>query len=86
MKTVIIVSKCSRVTKINPSESWYEFHFRGVCAGNVVKKIILKGKCQIGVEKGEEYLLYAQMISFEQGVLRGTIIRTKRLDECWDKS
>lgn len=86
MKTVIIVSKCSRVTKIDPTECWFEFHFKGVCAGELLKKIILRGRNDFGILKDEEYLLYVQMISFSEGVLRGKILRAKPLDECWDKA
>ncbi len=86
MKTVIIVSKCSRVTKIDLTESWYEFHFKGVCAGELLKKVILRGRHDFGIRKGEEYLLYVQMISFSDSVLRGKILRSKPLDDCWDKS
>lgn len=79
MKTVIIVSKCLRVTKFA-----YEFHFKGVCAGEVVQKIVLTGKEDI--LKNEEYLIYVQVFSIENGVLNGRILKAKKLDDCWDKS
>lgn len=86
MKTVIIVSKCLRVTKINLDESCYDFHFKGVCAGEVIKKVSLKGSHQMLIKKGEEYLMYVQIISFERGVLKGLLLKVKLLDECWDRS
>lgn len=84
MKTVIIVSKCLRVTKFGPKESSYEFHFRGVCAGEIVQKIILSGCAPI--TKGIEYLISVQVFSIEAGVLKGSMLKAKRLDECFDKS
>lgn len=86
MKTVIIVSKCLRVTKYGPSESWYEFHFKGVCAGEALRKVLLRGRHDFEIKRGEEYLIYVQMISFEFGTLKGIIIKIKKLEECWDRS
>jgi hypothetical protein len=86
MKTVIIVSKCQRVTKINQEESWYQFHFKGVCAGEMIRQVILKGRHDFQIAKGEEYLMYVQLLSFESGVFRGHILKAKPLDECWDQS
>lgn len=86
MKTVIIVSKCFRVTKFGPDESWYEFHFKGVCSGELVRKIQLLGKHSLKIKKGDEYLMYAQMISFEDGVLKGSILKSRLIDDCWDRS
>lgn len=86
MKTVIIVSKCLRVTKYNPVESWYEFHFKGVCAGEALRKVLLRGRHDFGIKRGEEYLIYVRMISFENGILKGVIIKIRKLEECWDRS
>ena len=86
MKTLIIVSKCLRVTKFNLSEYPYEFHFKGICAGEVIKKVILSASGKISFVKGEEYLLYVSLISMESGILKGRVLKSKRLDECWDLS
>lgn len=86
MKTVIIVSKCLRVTKYTPEESWYEFHFKGVCAGESLRKVLLRGRHDFDIKRGEEYLMYVRMLSFENGTLKGIIIKLKKLDECWDRS
>lgn len=86
MKTVIIVSKCLRVTKFNLSQMTYDFHFKGVYAGEVVKKVILQGDLGLEVKKGEEYLMYVRLISFHRGILQGHILKLKRLEECWDQS
>lgn len=86
MNTVIIVSKCLRVTKINSVENCCEFHFRGVYAGEVLRKVILFCHHSFGPKRGEEYLMYVQMITFENGILKGKILKAKLLDECWDKS
>lgn len=86
MKTVIIVSKCLRVTKFKFSEFPYEFHFKGICAGEVIKKVLLSASHEISFQKGEEYLLYVSFISMESGILKGKVLKYKRLDECWDRS
>jgi hypothetical protein len=86
MKTVIIVSKCSRIIKLKQSESWYEFHFKGVCAGEALRKVLLRGRKEFQIKKGEEYLIYVQLFFFEQGVLKGSILKMKLLSECWDRS
>lgn len=86
MKTVIIVSKCSHVIKLNSSESWFQFHFKGVCAGEALRKVMLKGRKDFNIKKGEEYLMYVRLISCSQGVLKGEILKLKLLTDCWDRS
>lgn len=86
MKTVIIVSKCLRVTKFNSSELTYEFHFKGVFAGELLRKVILQGSQNLHIKKGIEYLMYVQTTSVIDGTLKGKILKSKVLDECWDKS
>lgn len=86
MKTVIIVSKCLRVTKFNSEASWYEFHFKGAYAGERVKKVMLQGSNQPSLKAGEEYLIYVRLLSCVEGVLRGEILKFRPLDECWDRS
>jgi hypothetical protein len=86
MKTVIIVSRCLKVIKINREESWYEFHFKGVCAGEVLKKVILKGRHDFHLLKDQEYLLYVKIMSIEGGLLRGLILKSKLLEECWNQA
>jgi hypothetical protein len=86
MKTVIIVSKCSRINKLNQSESWYEFHFKGVCAGEALRKVLLKGRKDFNIKLGEEYLIYVQLLNFEEGIMKGTILKLKLLSDCWDRS
>ena len=86
MKTLIIVSGCLKVIKINREESWYEFHFKGVCSGEVLKKLILRGRHDFRLVKGKEYLLHVQLISTQVGVLKGVILKSKLLEECWDQA
>lgn len=86
MKTVIIVSKCLRVTKFNPVESLYEFHFKGVCGGESLRKVILRGRHDFRIKKNEEYLIYLQMHSVEHGILKGIILKCRPLEDCWDQS
>jgi hypothetical protein len=86
MKTVIIVSKCSRVIKLNQREDYYEFHFKGVCAGESLRKIRLRGRKDFNIRLDEEYLLYVGLITCSGGVLSGEILKVKALAECWDRS
>lgn len=75
-----------KVVKHTTAENLFHFHFRGVCSGEALKKVILKGNKDLNLKKGEEYLMYVQLVSFEVGTLKGNIIKCKALDECWDKS
>ncbi len=86
MKTVLIVSKCSGVSKLKSNEIWYQFHFKGVYAGEVLRKVMLRSKKEFNVTKDEEYLMYVQLLSCMHGVLRGEILKLKILNECWDRS
>jgi hypothetical protein len=84
MKTVLIVSKCLKAVRLDRDECWYHFHFKGVCAGEELRRVILKGKRDGSIRKDHEYLLYVQLVSFEEGALIGNIVKSKALDECWD--
>lgn len=86
MKTVIIVSKCIRVIKSNQAHTWYQFHFNGVCAGEALRKVLLKARQDFQIQKGEEYLMYVRLVSCEAGTLRGEVLKLKLLSECWDRS
>lgn len=86
MKNIIIVSKCIRVSSFSSEENTYYFHFKGVFAGDLLKEVILQGRKEFTIKKGEEYLIYVQMTAIENAKLRGKILRIRPLDECWDKS
>ena len=86
MKSIIIVSKCIRVEKQPHGVELYHFHFKGVFSGEVLKKVILTKAINSSIQKGEEYLMYVQLQSCQEGVLKGRILKLKPLDECWDKA
>lgn len=86
MKNFIIVSKCLRVTKISSNEFQGEFHFKGVFAGEVVKKVLLVSRTDTQISPHSEYLIFAEFIACEMNVLRGRIVKIKNIEECWDKS
>ena len=86
MKNIIIVSKCIRITPYSSDENYYYFHFKGVFAGDLLKEVILRGRKEFSITKGEEYLIYVQMTALEKGILWGKILRIKPLDECWDRT
>jgi hypothetical protein len=62
------------------------FHFKGVCAGESLREVILLKPGALTIKKGEEYLMYVQFLSCEDGILRGKILKAKPLEECWDNS
>ena len=86
MKTVIIISKCTRVIKINSTENLFYFHFKGVCAGQVLRHVILKGAPNLKLKKNDECLLYVKLVSCNEGTLQGEILKVKNLNACWDLS
>jgi len=86
MKTVLIVSKCLRVSKVNKNENCYYFHFKGVYAGEILKSIKLYGQVSWEIHKDEEYLVYAEFLENQNGVLFGKVIKSKRLSDCSDLS
>ena len=86
MKNIIIVSKCIRISPYSSEENNYYFHFKGVFAGDLLKAVILRGRKEFSIRRGEEYLIYVQMIKLEGGTLWGKILRIKPLEECWDRS
>lgn len=86
MKNIIIVSKCIRISSHSSEENNYYFHFKGVFAGDLLKEVILRGRKEFRIQRGEEYLIYVQMTALEGGTLLGKIIKIKPLDQCWDRS
>jgi len=86
MKNLIIISKCLRVTKFNPQISICEFHFKGVFAGAVIRKIQLQTPVNFSLKKGEEYLLYVQAQVAQNGILKGITLKSKNLSEIYDQS
>lgn len=86
MKNIIIVSKCTRVIKLNEKSLECQFHFRGVCGGKSLRGVSLRSNGEHGIRRGEEYLMYVRFHSCEAGILRGEILKAKLLDECWDRS
>jgi hypothetical protein len=86
MKTIIIVSRCTKIKKFSPDYETCEFHFKGVCAGEVLRTLQLKARRDFSIKKNEDYLMYVQVEKLEKGCLEGTILKVKNLEECWDRS
>lgn len=86
MKNIIIVSKCLRVINLKGAEVQCYFHFKGVCAGETLNKVILTKPGELEIKAQQEYLMYVQFHSCEKGVLRGKILKARLLEECWDRS
>jgi hypothetical protein len=86
MNTVIIVSKCLRVTNFTFNKKKYEFHFRGVFVGNKIRRIELTGASDLNIKKGEEYILYVKIVTLENGIIKGFILKSRDLEQCKDQS
>lgn len=86
MKNVIIVSKCVRVSSCSSEECLYTFHFKGVFAGDLLRSVVLRGRKDFNIRRGEEYLLYVILEKIEKEVLSGKILKIRPLEECWDRS
>ena len=86
MKNFIIVSKCLRVTKIDQVDSLAEFHFKGVFAGRDVRRVFLFFNNETKISLGMEYLIFAELVAYEEKKLRGRVVKVKNLDSCADKS
>ena len=86
MNTVIIVSKCLRVTKFTFDKKKFEFHFRGVYVGNKIRKVELIGPNGLNIKKDEEYILYVKIVTLENGIIKGFILKSRDLEECRDLS
>lgn len=86
MNTVIIVSKCLRVTKFTFDKKKFEFHFRGVLVGNKIRKVELIGGSDLNIRKDEEYIIYVKIVTLENGIMKGLILKTRDLEECKDRS
>lgn len=80
MKTVIIVSKCLA----NFPDATSRFHFKGVSAGEDIKDVILKRDMGAPFTVGSEYLMYVQLTNIKGGILTGTVIKSKLLEECYE--
>lgn len=85
MKSIIIVSKCLRVIKFESHEC-YEFHFKGIFKGQLIKKIRIEYSNKTTLLPGKEYLVHLRDPKVNESVLEGTIVRVRLLDECFDKS
>lgn len=75
MKSIIIVSKCTRYTK---TKSY--FHFKGVFQGTGVDKVELKHSEEFQFTAQNEYLIYVKLVALEGGKLFGEVIKAKELD------
>lgn len=86
MNTVIIVSKCLRVTKFTFDKRKFEFHFKGVLKGIRIKKIELVGLENLGIKQGQEYILYVKIVAIERDKMKGEVLKSRELQDCRDES
>jgi hypothetical protein len=86
MRIIIIISKCLRVTNSSQEGISYEFHFKGVYAGELIKKIILTSDQNSIIKPQQELMICAGLVRVSENTLYGKIIKFKRLDECHDLS
>ena len=85
MRTVIIISKCIGENK---REQKYplKFHFKGVYFGHFISSIQLKAVSTELPVINVDYLLYVKVEQIQDEILKGEIIKLKRLEDCWDRS
>jgi hypothetical protein len=81
MKTIIVVAKCLHITG-----TVAEFHFKGVCMGQGIHKVLIDIGSHVGVRMDVEYLVYVSLESIVKGVLKGNAIKIKPLPACWEVS
>ena len=86
MNNVIIVSKCLRVINFTFNKKKYLFHFRGVYVGKKIRRVELVGDDTLNILKGEEYVLYVKIVSIEDHIVKGTIIKFRDIEEFRDQS
>jgi len=79
MNTIIVISEC-----LDEREERVNFHFKGQYAGHLIQSLRLRAGEGIKWVKGEEYLLYVAVRGVAEGVLEGTVLRLRRLDELLD--
>lgn len=80
MKTVIIVSKCLA----NFGDGTARFEFKGTFWGDPIKDIILNHEGKFNLVVGKEYLMYVNLKAVKDGILSGTILKAKELDDSWN--
>lgn len=77
MRTLIAVTRCS---KSRPDKG--EFSFRGFYAGVEITKLELwPGEGIADWKRGEDYILYIRVYSTQQGILQGSVLRSRLLEE-----
>jgi hypothetical protein len=85
MKSIIIVSKCLRVIKFK-SQIFYEFSFKGVCSGSLIKKIKVQGLDHHDMVPGHDYIVQVRELRIIGTTLEGKIVKFKMLEDCFDRS
>ena len=62
-----------------------EFHFKGVYAGQIIKKINLMVSLSQKIVLNEDYILHVEVHRIENECLWGKLIKSKALSECFMK-
>ena len=78
MRDFIIISKCLRVTNRELNE--FEFRFKGIYQGQIIRKVILSSPAH-GLVTGDEYVIHVTKSDFMDGVLKGEVKRLKKLNQ-----
>jgi hypothetical protein len=73
------VSICEKVKKLKNEEFQYEFHFKGFLSGNKITRILVSSPLEKGILKGEEYILYLEIIKIKETVLHTSLLKSKAL-------
>jgi len=77
MRTLIAITRC-----LKSRTDRGEFSFKGFYAGEEIKKLHLERDVGIAEwKRGEDYILYIRVYSIQQGIMRGSVLRSRLLDE-----
>jgi len=80
MENIIALCRC---IKSSPNKDIIEFHFKGVFAGNKIKKILVRYNGKEAILPNDDYLLCIGNVSVKNDVLMGQIWRIKKLDDIY---
>ncbi|OUR93083.1 hypothetical protein A9Q84_21505 [Halobacteriovorax marinus] len=78
MQKVIVISGCQK-SRVNRFCCEYDFHFIGYLCGKKVTKIKITSRSDQKIMKGDEYLLFLEVLSLKRGVLLASLIKFKNL-------
>jgi len=81
-KCVMIITKCVKGIGSKDLEKGYaEFSFKGYYLGQRIIKVLLAPNKKEKFVEGESYLIWMGVLSSSKGVLKGNVLKMKRIDD-----